>query len=287
MSTPDQPVLAASVPVRPAATVMLVRDGADGLEVFMLQRTLSAAFARGQYVFPGGKVDDADHGEEFEPICDGLDDATASARMGLASGGLAWLVASIRECFEEAGVLLARPTGSDEIVAFDDADAAARFNAARHEIHDGTRSLVDLCRAEDLQLLTDRIHLVDHWITPVGERRRFDTRFFVAAAPEGQEPLHDDKETIASLWVRPADALDMWRAGELQMFPPTVASLEFLLPHADVAAATAAAEAVGVPATVLPRIVLDDEGRVRGIRRPGDEAYDDTPVPEYVIGHPR
>jgi 8-oxo-dGTP pyrophosphatase MutT (NUDIX family) len=280
-------VPAASVPVQPAATVMLVRDGDEGLEVFMLQRTLSAAFARGQYVFPGGKVDEADHGEAFEPICDGLDDDDASARMGMASGGLAWLVAAIRECFEEAGVLLARRRGENHVVRFAGADVADRFNAARHAIHEGARSLVDLCTEEDLLLLTDRIHLVDHWITPVGERRRFDTRFFVAAAPEEQEPLHDDKETIASLWVRPADALDMWRAGELQMFPPTVASLEFLRPHADVDSAVAAAAAVGIPSVVTPRIVLDDAGRVTGIRRPGDADYDTTPEPEFVIALPR
>ena len=96
--------LAADVPIRPAATVMLLRDGSSGPEVFMLQRTHSAAFARGQYVFPGGRVDDADHGADYEPICDGLDDDAASARLGLDHGGLAWLVATIRECFEEAGV---------------------------------------------------------------------------------------------------------------------------------------------------------------------------------------
>jgi 8-oxo-dGTP pyrophosphatase MutT (NUDIX family) len=266
---------------------MLVRDGAEGLEVFMLQRTLSAAFARGQFVFPGGKVDDADHGEAFEPICDGLDDDEASARMGMTSGGLAWLVAAIRECFEEAGVLLARRRGEDQVVRFADPELADRFNDARHAIHEGHRSLVDLCAAEDLLLLTDRIHLVDHWVTPMGERRRFDTRFFVAAAPDDQEPLHDDKETIASLWVRPADALDLWRAGELQMFPPTVASLEFLLPHADVDAAVAAAAAFGIPPVVAPRIVLDDAGRVTGIRRPADPDYDTTPEPEFVIAVPR
>ena len=286
MSESDQ-VPAVSVPVRPAATVMLVRDGAEGLEVFMLQRTLSAAFARGQYVFPGGKVDDADHGDAFEPICDGLDDDEASARMGMAAGGLAWLVAAIRECFEEAGVLLARRTGEDHVVRFADPEVADRFNEARHAIHEGHRSLVDLCTAEHLVLLTDRIHLVDHWVTPIGERRRFDTRFFVAAAPAEQEPLHDDKETIASLWVRPSDALDMWRAGDLQMFPPTVASLEFLLPHADVDTAIAAAAAVGVPPVVTPRIVVDGAGRVTGIRRPGDPDYDTTPTPEFVIGMPR
>ncbi len=261
---------------------MLVRDGSDGLEVFMLQRTMSAAFAKGQFVFPGGKVDDADHGDAFEPICDGLDDATASARMGMDHGGLAWLVAAIRECFEEAGVLLARPVDGDEIVRFEGAEVEARFNTARHEIHDGTRSLVDLCAEEGLLLLADRIHLVDHWITPVGERRRFDTRFFVALAPDAQEPLHDDRETIASLWVRPADAIRMWRAGELQMFPPTVASLEFLQPYGSAVEAVGAAATVGVPPVVLPRIVFDGD-RIVGIRRPGDPHYDTTPEPEFVL----
>jgi 8-oxo-dGTP pyrophosphatase MutT (NUDIX family) len=266
---------------------MLLRDGLEGLEVFMLQRTMAAAFARGQYVFPGGKVDAADHGGLFEPVCDGLDDATASARLGIERGGLAWLVAALRECFEEAGVLLARPDDSDDIVRFDTPATIDRFNTARHAIHEGELSLADFCETEDLRLLVDRIHLVDHWITPVGERRRFDTRFFVAAAPEVQEPLHDDKETIASLWVRPVDALRMHADGELQMFPPTIASLEFLLPHATTADAVVAAAAVGVPVPVEPRILLDDEGRVRGIRRPGDDGYASTPVPEFVINVPR
>lgn len=254
----------------------------------MLQRTLSAAFARGQYVFPGGKVDDADRGEALEPICDGLDDDdVASARMGMASGGLAWLVAAIRECFEEAGVLLARRRDEDHVIRFADPEVVARFNTARHAVHEGELALADLCAEEDLLLLTDRIHLVDHWVTPMGERRRFDTRFFVAAAPPEQEPLHDDKETIASRWVRPADALDMWRAGDLQMFPPTIAALEFLVPRADVDAAVAAAAAVGIPTVVTPRIVLDEAGRVVGVRRRGDPDYDTTPEPEFVISVPR
>jgi 8-oxo-dGTP pyrophosphatase MutT (NUDIX family) len=266
---------------------MLVRDGAGGIEVFMLQRTLSAAFARGQFVFPGGKVDDADHGEAFEPICDGLDDATASAGMGLARGGLAWLVAAIRECFEEAGVLLARRTGEPDVVRFDDPDTVARFNAARHQIHEGRRSLVDLCTVEGLQLLTDRIHLVDHWITPLGERRRFDTRFFVAEAPEAQEPLHDDMETIASLWVGPGDALRAWHDGDLQMFPPTVASLRFLEPHRTTGDAIAASRRVGIPPVVLPRIVVGEGGRVAGIKVPGEDGYDEVPEPEFVLAGPR
>ena len=286
MSSDDR-TAAASVPIRPAATVMLVRDGGDGLEVFMLQRTHAAAFARSQYVFPGGKVDDADHAADLEPICDGLDDATASARMGMDRGGLAWLVAAIRECFEEAGVLLARRREAHEIVRFDDAATEQRFSAARHAVHEGERSLFEVCTSEDLLLLTDRVFLVDHWLTPVGERRRFDTRFFVAAAPEAQEPLHDDKETIASLWVRPSDALQRLADGELSMFPPTIASLRFLAGASDVDEALAASEAVGVPPMILPRMMIDDEGKVRGVKLPGQDGYDDVPLPEFVIGQPR
>ncbi len=285
--TDDQPVLAASIPIRPAATVMLVRDGDDGLEVFMLQRTHGAAFARGQYVFPGGKVDDADHGELFEPICDGLDDATASARLGIERGGLAWLVAAARECFEEAGVLLARPIDGDDIVRFDDPAMADRFNTARHQVHDGSLSLAELCRAEGLRLIVDQMHLVDHWVTPLGERRRFDTRFFLTRAPDAQEPLHDDNETIASLWVRPADALRMWHDGEIQMFPPTAVSLQFLEPCATADDAMAKAAAVGVPPVILPKVQLDADERVLGVIRNGEPGYDDAPEPEYVIRFPR
>ncbi len=281
----DDRVRAADVPISPAATVMLLRDGEDGLEVFMLRRTLSAAFARGQYVFPGGRVDEADHGADFEPICDGYDDATASAALGVEQGGLAWYVAAIRESFEEAGVLLARPTGADHVVRFDAPDVVDRFNAARHAVHAGESTLVELCVREDLQLLTDRLHIVAHWLTPVGERRRFDTRFFVARAPASQQPLHDDYETIESRWVSPADALAMWQAGELHMFPPTVACLRWLASYASADAAIA--DTGEMPPRIEPRLVLSDDERVLGVVVPGEPGYDTTPVPEYVIANPR
>jgi 8-oxo-dGTP pyrophosphatase MutT (NUDIX family) len=280
-------VRATDVPVNPAATVMLLRDGSAGVEVFMLQRTLSAAFARGQYVFPGGRVDDADHGEDFEPICDGLDDATASVRLGLDRGGLAWYVAAIRECFEEAGVLLARHGDDDQLVRFDDAEVAQRFNAARHAIHAGEGTLAQLCVLEDLQLLPGRMHFVSHWLTPVGERRRFDTRFFLAEAPRSQTPLHDDQETIDSLWIRPADALAKEQARELRMMPPTIASLRMLTEHRSVADVVAFVEAADLPPRIEPRLVLGDDGRLVGITIPGDDGFDATPIPEFVIGNPR
>ncbi len=275
--------LAQDVPIRSAATVMLLRDAAGGLEVFMLQRTLNASFARGQYVFPGGRVDDADHAADFEPVCDGLDDGTASAMLGVERGGLAWLVAAIRECFEEAGVLLARRRDAGEAIRFDDADTIARFTEARHAVHAGERSLVDLCASDDLLLLTDRLHYIAHWLTPLGERRRFDTRFLVAEAPPSQEPLHDDIETIASRWVRPADALAMWAEHEIQMFPPTVACLRFLESFPTVADAVAASRHVGVPERITPRVQWDADERITAVLMPGDDGYDETPLPEFVL----
>jgi len=189
--------------------------------------------------------------------------------------------------FEEAGVLLARRRDDDSIVSLADPDLADRYNDARHAIHNGDLSLADFCSREGLVLLVDRIHLVDHWVTPMGERRRFDTRFFVAAAPEEQRPLHDDKETIASRWVLPAEALAMWRAGDLQMFPPTVASLEFLAGYPTVDTTIEAAASLGLPPVVQPRLVVDADRRIIGIKRPGDDGYDDVTEPEFIVGNPR
>jgi 8-oxo-dGTP pyrophosphatase MutT (NUDIX family) len=267
----------ADVPVRDAATVMLVRDGNAGLEVFMMRRTLNAAFVGGFYVFPGGAIDGADRATEMAQFCVGLDDAVASERLGVRAGGLASWIAAIRECFEEAGVLLAAGPSGD-VVRFDDPATEERFEAYRRAVHDGSLRLVDLCAQEGLRLITSDIGYVSHWITPVGEPRRFDTRFFVARAPEQQEPLHDDRETIASLWVRPQDALDRAAAGELSMITPTMKNLEFLLPHATAAEALAAAAAVKHPPAIQPRLVMDD-GRVVGVALPDDPGFDELEVP--------
>ncbi len=259
----------ATVPVSPAATVMLVRDAADeadGVEVFMLRRTARASFGAGMYVFPGGRVDPEDGDDGLTAYCRGLDDADASAQLGLESGGLAYWVASVRECFEEAGVLLAEPRDGGELEP---------HNEDRHAIHDGTMSLLDLCRRDDLVLDLSTTQYVDHWVTPFGERRRFDTRFFVTEAPTDQEPLHDDKETVDSLWVRPADALAMQAAGELTMMPPTIANLAFLEPHANAAAAVRAGAAVRDPLRKEPRLRFGLDGRIVGVAMPGDPDYDD------------
>lgn len=265
----SEPFDPSAVEIRPAATVMLVRDSADGppgIEVFMLRRTSHASFASGAYVFPGGRVDGVDGAAEIAPFCEGLDDDRASAELGLDAGGLAFWVAAVRECFEEAGVLLAerREGGPLELREED-----------RHAVHDGELSLVDLCRRDDLVLDLSTTHYVAHWITPLGERRRFDTRFFLTEAPPGQEGAHDDKETVDSLWVRPSEALRMHADRQLTMLPPTIDNLRFLEPHASAAAAVAAGEAAGPPPCILPKIRLSDEGKFIGIALPGDADYDD------------
>jgi 8-oxo-dGTP pyrophosphatase MutT (NUDIX family) len=271
----EEPFDPATVPVKPAATVLLIRDADDGgIEVFMLRRTFSAAFASGMFVFPGGKVDDVDGMEDIAEICDGLTDEHASSLLGLPNGGLAYWVACIRECFEEAGVLLARHETTGDVVRFDAPEVIERFNTERHNIHDGSIALLDLCAQEGLRLTTDDIHYVSHWITPMGEKRRFDTRFFIARAPTAQEPLHDDGETIESFWIKPEEAIRRSHEKDLMLMPPTKANIEFLLPHKTTDEVMAAASKVGTPQTILPKIKIDSDGRVTGIAMPGDSDYD-------------
>ena len=253
-----------TVAIRNAATVMLVRDAGEGVEVFMLRRTASASFGAGMYVFPGGRVDDADGAAEIEPFCRGLDDADASRQLGIDAGGLAYWVAAVRECFEEAGILLAtRRDGSTLDVGDGD----------RHAVHDGTLSMVDLCKRDDLVLDLSTTEYVDHWITPMGERRRFDTRFFITEAPSGQDGLHDDKETVESLWVRPADALEMMTAGELMIMPPTMKNLRWLATFDSASSAVAAGTEITDPVAILPKLKLDADGTFIGVSMPGDSDY--------------
>ncbi len=266
----------AAITVRDAATVMLVRDGEDRrLEVFMLRRNLRSDFVGGAYVFPGGAVDPADRHADLEPICEGRSDADASTALGLVPvvGGLAYWVAAIRESFEEAGVLLAYDRDG-RVVDFRDPGVAARFDRHRSAVDGGERRLVEICEEEGLRLAVDGIHYFSHWITPVGPPRRYDTRFFVAAAPVGQTPLHDDRETIANTWIAPAEALAQHRAGAFDLILPTIRNLEAIARFETAAEVLAAAAALDVVPAVLPRVIDDGEG-VR-ILLPGDPGYDEA-----------
>jgi hypothetical protein len=146
--------------------------------------------------------------------------------------------------------------------------------AHREAVYDGSVDVRALAADHGLRLATDQLVWMSHWITPKGEAtRRFDTRFYVAASPVGQSSHHDDSETVASMWVRPADAIASFEAGELQLMPPTITNLRFLERCATVADAMVASRAVGVPPVILPKLRRVD-GRMVGIAMPGDADYD-------------
>lgn len=210
---------------RPAATVAVTRDAGDGLEVLLLQRTRSAVFMPGVFVFPGGAVDAADR----EPISPrrtgGIDESVANRMIGVREGGLAFLLAAIRECFEESGLLLADvagrgPPGDDAR----DLDLAAW----RRRLGDGGCTVAQLCEELDLRLHADRMVYLSHWVTPPGPPRRYDTRFFVAPAPPGQTATPDGNEVVDHVWMAPGEALERNRRGELPLGGPTIRTLRTL-----------------------------------------------------------
>ncbi|HVC70313.1 MAG TPA: hypothetical protein VNC61_08685 [Acidimicrobiales bacterium] len=291
--SPDSPAPASSpaaaagpdptglVAARDAATVMLVRDMArsagPALEVCMLRRHLNSDFVGGAYVFPGGKVDDDDRTAVAEDACVGRSDAMASDMLGIESGGLAFWVAALRECFEEAGVMLAYPEGTGPgggLVDVTEPGVRARLAACRLELNAGRVGFLEACRAQGLRLAVDRVHYFSHWITPEPAPKRYDTRFFVTALPPGQIPVHDDHETTDTVWVQPAEALARAEAGEFDLIFPTIKNLEAIARFSTSAELLDAAAAVERVPTVLPRVVADERGF--RILLPGDPGYDEA-----------
>ena len=182
----------------PSATVLLLRDSSSGLEVFMVKRNAGIDFAGGALVFPGGKVDPEDLALETVGYCEGVD--------GLDLIEIGNRVCGIRETFEEAGFLLAR---SDGDVALVDGERCSIIGAEyRDAIHTGDMTMKDLARKEKLTLACDYMVPFAHWITPRKFPKRFDTWFFLAEAPDGQMGSHDNSESVDSLWINPAQAID-------------------------------------------------------------------------------
>ena len=239
-------------PTRDAATVALLRDAPHGSEVYLLRRVRGMAFAGGMHVFPGGSVDPADaHGsdvgwagpppsvwaEQFR-----VDEPLARALV----------CAAVRETFEESGVLLAGPT-PDEVLADVSTD---EWEAERSALEAREQSLSELLARRSLVLRADLLRPLAHWITPEVEAKRFDTRFFVARMPAGQVCRAAGTEADERLWTRPAQALEQG----LNLMPPTVAVLRDLASYDDVEGALAAERTI---TTVLPRLVVEDDGGVR------------------------
>lgn len=258
-----------AVPVRPAATVLILDERPD-LHVLMLKRNARSVFVGDMWVFPGGAVDEDDSGPEAEAVVRGHDDRSASIELGLAQGGLGYWVAALRETFEEAGVVL---DGGVEPLDLSDPNEAARYEAHRHALNAGEVGFLDIVRTESLILDAADVHYVSRWVTPVGPPRRYDTRFFVTAMPSGQTPLHDDDEAVHHEWIRPADAVEANRGDEMLMMTPTVAMLRRLARFGTVDAALRAAAAGSAADDEHIRIHYDTEGPDR-IAFPGDGGYE-------------
>jgi 8-oxo-dGTP pyrophosphatase MutT (NUDIX family) len=255
----------------PSATVTIVRNASRGIEVLMMKRNLKSGFVPGMYVFPGGGLDDTDLLFKNNNLCNCLDDASASGALGLACDGLAYWVAAIREAFEESGLLLARDEAGT-VVSLTDPKIAQRFTDHRRQLNAGTEVFPTLLQTENLQLAADQLTYFAHWITPVGLPRRYDTRFFMAEAPAGQEPLQDERETIAATWVSPGEALSLHQRGEFEMRTPTVRTLESFADYDNVANLRRGLAAKRDVRVILPRIGPDGRRVLPG--EPGYEEMD-------------
>ena len=240
-------------PPRSAATLVVVRDAPAGVEVLLMLRAERGDHNSGAWVFPGGVVDRRDC--DWHGHCHGLDDAVASAQLGVARGGLDYHVAALRECFEEAGLLFAVDANGDAIV---DAEALTRLQDWRTALHRGERTLGEFCEREELRLAVNRLVYLSHWLTPLGRAKRFDTRFFVAEVPAGQTPLHDGAEMVGHRWMRPADALA--HDDSLKLMGPTRATLAMLTRFDSAQSLMEWARAPREVPLIMPRIGVGSQG---------------------------
>jgi len=257
------------VPALPAATVTLVRDTARGVEVLLLQRNHQSGFMPGMFLFPGGALDPGDRAASVAARCPGLDDEGASAALGMPYGGLAYWAAAIRESFEEAAILLACDEGG-VLVNPREPGRVERFDEYRRKLNAGEQDVGAMLENERLTLAVDRLTYFSHWITPVNAPRRYDTRFFLAVAPEGQEAAADNVEAIHHVWINPQEAVERHHAGEFKMRTPTIRTLEQFAPHATTSALIGAMRSISKIPAMLPRIGPQGERLL-----PGDPGYDD------------
>lgn len=241
-------------PPRAAATIVVVRDGAKGIEVLLSRRAERGDHNSGAWVFPGGIVEKSD--ALAHAAAAGLDDVEASRRLGLASGGLDYYVAAIRECFEESGLLFARGGGFG-LVDLDGSDAN-RLMPWREALHRGERGIADFCAEAELHLAVDRLVYLSHWLTPLGRAKRFDTRFFIAAVPAAQTAAHDGAELLEQMWIAPKEALA--RKASLKMLTPTQKTLETIGRFATVDEAMAWASTPRRVMLVMPRVAGGRDG---------------------------
>lgn len=241
-----------------AASVLLLRDAPDtGIQVLMVRRSGRSDFAAGMYVFPGGGVEELDCDDRVALLCAGIGPGGAVDLMGDAPSparALGILAAGIRETFEETGVLIACD-GSGRLVDCT-GGRAARLEAYRRKIKEGSLAFVEMLEREGLKLAVDRLVYFAHWVTPEISPIRYDTRFFLAAAPPCQAAIHDGVETTDHVWISPHEALERHGRGDFAMLPPTAFNLMALKRFSNVEEALASAAGKEVPC-ITPQLSFD------------------------------
>lgn len=259
----SEPEKTAPTPARPAATVVILRDGPDGIETFMVVRHHAIDFASGALVFPGGKVDPQDSTPDWDEL------APASA----PSPTREYYVAAARETFEEAGFLLARRKGTQAMLGADDVRRIVERDRAR--LIKNELTFAELCRRESLEVAIDMLVPFAHWITPAPVPKRFDTQFLLVAAPVAQMGAHDGSESVEGIWIRPEVALRDADEKRRTLVFATAMNLKKLSAYRTVAETVAATRATPV-VTVMPRMERSPEGRKLHI--PAEAGYGVTEV---------
>jgi len=244
---------------RPAATIVLMRDAREGLEVLLMRRNRAAGFVPGAYVFPGGRVDTSDASPGLVARVDGLTADDAADRLGLRDGrptAIAYYMAAVREAFEETGILVGRTTvGAPPGTAADD----PAIDAVRDLVMEDHLDFADALDRLECRIDGTALEYLAHWITPEVEPRRYDTRFFAARVPPGTTAIVDPREMTDAVWLAPSEALRRNREAALPMVFPTVKTLEQLAAYGSVDAALEDLARREIP-TLLPRLVITPTG---------------------------
>jgi 8-oxo-dGTP pyrophosphatase MutT (NUDIX family) len=257
---------------RLSATILLLRDSHDLLEVFMVERHHKIDFAEGALVFPGGKTEASDAAPELEAFCRAADLNPQHANTVR--------VAAIRETFEECGVLIARPRGAKELVDGARLESiAARY---RDDLLGDSCTMLDVVRAEDLELAFDLLVPFAHWITPEFMPKRFDTHFFLVAAPPDQLAAHDGFESVDSLWTTIPRALELEKTGQRTIIFPTLENIKKLGRSQSVAEALENARRDTI-VTVMPQFAKDPDGTMMMVI-PEEAGYDTVRTPMSALG---
>ena len=271
---------------RPAATLVLLRNGRGGMETLLLKRSKRLGFIPGAYVFPGGGVDREDGLPDLLPHLSGISPDAARTRLGMERGEtgggatsepppMAFFVAALRETFEETGVLLGASPGDCRTFP---AGGDSREGELRARLLDGRRSFRQLLEELAVELAAGSLRYIGHWVTPEAEPRRYDTRFFAVEVPRGCSVEPHPGEVAEALWMTPAEALDRNRAGLLPLVYPTLRTLEELEPFQDAKRALEHFEGRCFP-RLLPRLLR----RPTGIEIVLDEPIGGPTGPEASI----